>query len=148
MTLIVKIKQLPHAEGLSLPFYATDGSAGMDLCAAISNTLTLYPGQRMLIPTGLQIELPENYEMQIRPRSGLSFKHSITVCNSPATIDSDYRGEIGVLLINLGCSKFVIDYGMRIAQAVVAPVTKVIWDNVSPLSRTGRGEGGFGSTGV
>jgi dUTP pyrophosphatase len=124
----VKIKRLPHAEGLDLPFYATPGAAGMDLLYAGYEEVVLKPFERKLLPTGIAIELPEGYEAQVRPRSGLAIKHGITVLNSPGTIDSDYRGEIKVILINLGNEDFVVRRGDRIAQLVVAPVEKVQWE--------------------
>jgi len=124
----VKIKRLPHAEGLQLPFYATPGAAGMDLLYAGYEEVVLKPFERKLLPTGIAIELPEGYEAQVRPRSGLAIKHGITVLNTPGTIDSDYRGEIKVILINLGNEDFVIRRGDRIAQLVVAEVEKVQWE--------------------
>lgn len=129
------------------PHYATDLSAGMDLRANIDETVILKPLERRLIPTGLSIALPNGFEAQIRPRSGLAYKKGITVLNSPGTIDADYRGDVGVILINLSNEDFVIEDGERIAQMVVAPYTKVVWDEVRSLSETVRGEGGFGSTG-
>lgn len=131
----------------ALPFYATPLSAGMDLRAAVDEAVTLQPLQRKLIPTGLFVALPEGYEMQIRPRSGLAYKHGITVLNSPGTIDADYRGEIGVLLVNLSEVPFTIERGERIAQAVVARHAVVEWHAVEALDNTERGAGGFGSTG-
>lgn len=130
-----------------LPTYATAGSAGMDLRAHLATPVTLQPLERKLIPTGLFMEIPVGYEVQIRPRSGLAFKHGITVLNSPGTIDSDYRGEIGVLLVNLSQEAFIIENGERIAQMVVAAHGQVAWELVSELSDTDRGAGGFGSTG-
>jgi dUTP pyrophosphatase len=124
----VKIKRLPHAEGLQLPFYATPGAAGMDLLYAGYEEVVLKPFERKLLPTGIAIELPQDYEAQVRPRSGLALKHGITVLNTPGTIDSDYRGEIKVILINLGSEDFVIRRGDRIAQLVIAPVEKVQWE--------------------
>lgn len=144
----VAITALPHAEGLDLPAYATEQAAGMDLCAAVSNDLVIEPGRRVLVPTGLSIALPDGYEAQIRPRSGLALKNGITVLNSPGTIDADYRGEIQVILANLGVESFTITRGMRIAQMVVAAYTRVEWEKVSELSTTARGAGGFGSTGI
>ncbi|MDA8653709.1 dUTP diphosphatase [Alphaproteobacteria bacterium] len=143
----IPIVQLSHAEGLELPFYATDGAAGMDLKAALTAPVTLKPMARALIETGLSIALPQDYEAQIRPRSGLAAKHGVTVLNTPGTIDCDYRGEIKVILINLGEEDFVIERGERIAQMVFAPVTKGILEITDSLSETQRGEGGFGSTG-
>jgi len=130
-----------------LPNYATAGSAGMDLRAHLATPVTLQSLERRLIPTGLFMEIPVGYEVQIRPRSGLAYKHGITVLNSPGTIDSDYRGEIGVLLVNLSQEAFIIENGERIAQMVVAAHGQVAWETVSELSDTDRGAGGFGSTG-
>ena len=144
----VKICQLPHAEGLALPHYATQGSAGMDITAAIDTPVTLAPMQRMAIATGLTIAIPEGFEVQIRPRSGLALKQGLTVANAPGTIDSDYRGEVKVILINLGEAPVEIDRGMRIAQMVIAPVTVAQFELVDRLDDTDRGDGGFGSTGV
>ncbi len=141
------IRRWPHAEGLALPAYATDGSAGMDLAAAVSDEITLGPGERALVPTGLGVALPPGYEAQVRPRSGLAMRHGVTVLNAPGTIDSDYRGEIGVLLVNLGNEPFVVARGQRIAQLVVAPVDRVAWRPVAELPPTARQAGGFGSTG-
>lgn len=142
---IVEIKRLPHNEDLPLPAYETAGAAGMDLRAA--EAVTLKPGARHLVPTGLSIALPEGYEAQVRPRSGLAVKHGVTVLNSPGTIDSDYRGEVKVPLINLGQDDFVISRGDRIAQMVIAPVTRATWSEVDTLGETARGAGGFGSSG-
>lgn len=144
----VAITTLPHAQGLDLPAYATEHSAGMDLCAAVENDIVLNPGERKLIPTGLAIALPEGFEAQIRPRSGLALKNGLSVLNSPGTIDADYRGEIQIILANLGSEPFTITRGMRIAQMVVAAYTRVTWDCVESLNETARGAGGFGSTGV
>lgn len=146
----LKLIRLPHAEGLDLPAYETEEAAGMDLRAALgeSETLTLAPGKRALVPTGLIMELPRGFEAQIRPRSGLAFKHGITCLNSPGTIDSDYRGEVKVLLANLGDEDFVITRNMRIAQMVIAPVTQAVIVEAVDMSQTQRGAGGFGSTGV
>ncbi|MEP2980022.1 MAG: dUTP diphosphatase [Lentilitoribacter sp.] len=146
----INILRLNHADGLELPSYETEGSAGMDIRAAVleNEKLTLSPHQRTLVPTGLIFEIPQGYEVQIRPRSGLAFKNGITCLNTPGTIDSDYRGEIKVLLINLGLEDFEITRGMRIAQMVVAPVTQATLTEVSELGKTERGAGGFGSTGV
>ena len=144
----VGVVRLPHSEGLDLPAYETAGSAGMDLRAAVDAPLTLHPGERALVPTGLVFELPEGYEAQVRPRSGLAFKHGITCLNTPGTIDSDYRGEVKVLLVNLGEDAFDIARGMRIAQMVVAPVVQVRIEERGLASETGRGAGGFGSTGT
>ena len=146
----VAIRQLAHAKGLPLPHYATPGAAGLDLSAAISENekITLKPGKRALIPTGLQIDLPDGFEAQIRPRSGLALKHGIALVNAPGTIDADYRGEIGVILVNLGEEDFEITRGLRIAQMVIAPVTRVDLVEVDVVSASERGEGGFGSTGT
>ena len=144
----VNITQLPHGENLALPAYATADSAGMDLMAAIGTDLHLAPMQRMLVPTGISIALPRGFEAQVRPRSGLALKSGITVLNSPGTIDADYRGEIKVLLINLGTEEITISRGDRIAQMVIAPFTQATWSLVSSLDDTARGAGGFGSTGV
>jgi dUTP pyrophosphatase len=147
-TVDVSIQRLPHAEGLNLPQYATGQSAGVDLEAAVDAPLTLVPGARALVPTGLAIALPAGFEAQIRPRSGLAYKNGVTVLNSPGTIDADYRGEIKVLLINHGQENFVIERGMRIAQMVVASYAQVGWNAVESLDETARGAGGFGSTGT
>lgn len=146
----VAIRQLAHAKGLPLPHYATPGAAGLDLSAAISENekITLKPGKRALIPTGLQIDLPDGFEAQIRPRSGLALKHGIALVNAPGTIDADYRGEIGVILVNLGEEDFEITRGLRIAQMVIAPVTRVDLVEVDVVSASERGAGGFGSTGA
>jgi len=145
--LSVKVRRLPHGEGLALPAYATAGSAGLDLLAAVDAPVELAPGARRLVPTGLAIELPEGYEAQIRPRSGLALKQGLTVLNAPGTVDSDYRGEVSVLLVNLGDRPVVLSRGERIAQMVVAPVTRIAWDEQADLSETRRGAGGYGSTG-
>lgn len=147
MSLTIKVTRLPHAEGLPLPSYATEGAAGMDLLAAVTAPVTILPGGRALIPTGLRLAIPAGHELQVRPRSGLALKNGITLPNSPGTIDEDYRGELGVILLNAGTEAFTIDRGMRIAQAVLAPVTRATWDEVSELPDTNRGTGGFGSTG-
>jgi dUTP pyrophosphatase len=145
----VAIRRLPHSEGLDLPAYATAHAAGMDLRAAVAEDapVTLAPGARALVPTGLSIALPEGYEAQVRPRSGLALKHGITCLNSPGTIDADYRGEVGVILANLGQEPFVIRRGERIAQMVVARYERVVWAETEALDGTERGAGGFGSTG-
>ncbi len=135
------------AEGARLPGYATPGSAGMDLCAHIENGVAIHPGERMLIPTGLRIALPPGYEAQVRPRSGLALKKGLTVLNSPGTVDSDYRGEIGVILVNLGNETVRIENGERIAQMIVARHSVVEWKEAESLDITDRGEGGFGHTG-
>jgi dUTP pyrophosphatase len=144
----VCVTPLPHAEGLSLPAYATEDSAGLDLMAAVKEDVVLQPGERKLIPTGLTIALPSGYEAQVRPRSGLALKNGITVLNAPGTVDADYRGEVGVILANQGQEAFTVTRGMRIAQMVVAPVTRLCWQSVSSLPESSRGEGGFGSTGT
>ena len=144
----VPILRLPHGADLPLPAYATPGSAGMDLLAAVESPVVLGSGERRLIPTGLRIALPDGYEAQIRPRSGLALKHGLTVLNSPGTIDADYRGEIAIVLANLGQDAFTIERGMRIAQMVLAPVCRGAWDDASELSSSHRNAGGFGSTGV
>ena len=143
----ISVVQLPHATGLELPFYATEGAAGMDLKAAISEPITLKPMARVMVETGLSIALPQDYEAQIRPRSGLAAKNGVTVLNTPGTVDCDYRGEIKVILINLSEEDFVIQRGERIAQMVLAPVTKGVFELTDNLSETSRGDGGFGSTG-
>jgi dUTP pyrophosphatase len=147
-TITIALTRLPHSEGLALPAYATPHSAGMDLLAAVKENQTLAPGDRTLVPTGLSIALPEGFEAQIRPRSGLAFKHGISLVNSPGTIDADYRGEVGVLLINLGKEPFVIERGMRIAQMVIAPYSRAQFSEMLELPTTQRGAGGFGSTGT
>ncbi|MBU7580283.1 MAG: dUTP diphosphatase [Porphyrobacter sp.] len=141
----VQVKRLPHGEGLPLPAYATAGAAGMDVVSA--EDVTLAPAARHAVATGLSMAIPEGYEIQVRPRSGLALKHGITVPNTPGTIDSDYRGELKVILINLGSEPFVIARGDRVAQLVLAPVVQAAWDEVAELDATERGEGGFGSTG-
>lgn len=141
----ILVQRLPHAEGLPLPAYATPGAAGMDLLAA--RAMELPPGGRALVPTGLAIALPEGFEMQVRPRSGLALKHGVTVLNAPGTVDCDYRGEVGVILLNTGAEPFRIARGDRIAQAVFAPVARAQWEEVVVLPETQRGSGGFGSTG-
>ena len=142
------VKTLPHFQGLSLPFYATAQSAGMDLQAALETPITLNPLERKIIPTGLSIALPIGFEAQVRPRSGLAIKHGITVLNAPGTIDADYRGEIGVILVNLSDAPFVIERGERIAQMVIAKHESITWELVDDLDETTRGAGGFGSTGI
>jgi len=143
----VAVTRLAHAGDLPLPAYATAHSAGMDLVAAVDGPVVLVPGARALIPTGLCIAVPEGYEAQVRPRSGLALRHGITVVNSPGTIDADYRGEVGVILINHGSDPFVVRRGERIAQMVVAPVLQVALVEAETLDETARGAGGFGSTG-
>lgn len=149
MTVTIRVVPLPHFEGLALPAYETADAAGMDLRAAVEDSapVTLAPGHRAMIPTGLTIALPPGHEAQVRPRSGLSAKHGITCLNSPGTIDADYRGEVKVILINLGQEPFVIKRGERIAQMVIAPVTRAELVQVETLDETTRGAGGFGSTG-
>lgn len=148
----VRIARLPHAEGLALPEYQTAGAAGFDLVAAVpvAKPLRLKAGTHALVPTGLVFELPDGYEAQVRPRSGLAFKHGVTVLNSPGTIDSDYRGEVGVILVNHGAKAFVIARGERIAQVVIAPVARaeLVGVEAEALQATARGAGGFGSTGT
>jgi len=141
----VEVKRLPHGEGLPLPAYATSGAAGMDVVSA--EDVTLAPGARHAVATGLSMAIPEGYEIQVRPRSGLALKHGISVPNTPGTIDSDYRGELKVILINLGQEPFAIARGDRVAQLVLAPVVQAAWEEVAELDATERGEGGFGSTG-
>src|SRR6201994_3082834 len=144
----IAVRRLPHAEGLPLPAYETHGAAGMDLRAALAEDapLTLRPGARSLVPTGLTMAIPRGFEVQIRPRSGLAIKHGVTCLNTPGTIDSDYRGEVQVILINLGAEDFVIRRGERIAQMIIAPVAQAAWSEVDSLDDTARGAGGFGST--
>jgi dUTP pyrophosphatase len=144
----VQVATLPHFAGLELPAYATAGSAGLDLQAAVAAPLTIAPGARALVPTGLTIAVPAGFEAQVRPRSGLALKQGLTVPNSPGTIDSDYRGEVQIILLNAGTEPVVIERGMRIAQLVLARVEQLAWQPVTSLSGTGRGTGGFGSTGV
>lgn len=144
----ITVKRHAHAEGLALPAYQSAGAAGMDLMAALDAPITLAPGERAAIPTGLSMSIPAGYEAQIRPRSGLAFRHGLTVVNAPGTIDSDYRGEIQILLINLGADPIEITHGMRIAQMVIAPVVQAILKDTESLSETERGTGGFGSTGI
>ncbi|UNC91847.1 dUTP diphosphatase [Candidatus Contubernalis alkaliaceticus] len=146
--IVLKIVQLKEAQDLPLPDYASPGSAGMDLRAALTEEFILQPGEYTLVPTGLIIEIPENFEGQVRPRSGLALKHGITLLNSPGTIDSDYRGEVKVILINLGKEPYVIKRGDRIAQLVLVPVSRAQVVKSGQLSNTSRGEGGFGHSGV
>ena len=145
MTIRIQIARLPHGEGLPLPSYATPGAAGMDVVAA--ENYVLAPGARHAIATGFRVAIPEGYEIQVRPRSGLAFKHGVSVPNTPGTIDSDYRGELKVLMINHGSEPFAVRRGERIAQLVPAVVTLAAFDEVDELSETDRGHGGFGSTG-
>ena len=146
-SLNIDIEILDHANDLPVPKYQTEGAAGMDLYAALSKPVELRPFERTLIPTGLKISLPKNLEAQIRPRSGLAYTHGISILNSPGTIDSDYRGEIKILLINLGQDKFVIEHSSRIAQLIITPVIQVKLKVVLALNKTKRGHRGFGSTG-
>lgn len=150
MSVTLPIQRLPHAEGLPVPAYQTAGAAGFDLAAAIpeNEVWRLAPGQRLLVPTGLIFALPEGFEAQIRPRSGLAFKHGVTVANAPGTIDSDYRGEVKVLLINLGQEPWSFTRGERVAQCVVAPVLQARLATAAEVDATARGQGGFGSTGI
>ncbi len=149
MTPVLALKRLPHAEGLPAPAYETPGAAGMDLRAAVPEDapITLRPGARAMIPTGLSFAVPPGFEAQVRPRSGLAAKSGVTCLNTPGTIDSDYRGEVKVILINLGEDDFIIRRSDRIAQLVIAPVVQAAWDEVDDLDETARGAGGFGSTG-
>ena len=147
MNVPVRVRRLPHNQDLPLPVYATDGAAGMDLLAAVAEPVVIASGQRVLIPTGLAIALPPGYELQVRPRSGLALRNGIVLPNSPGTIDEDYRGEIQVIVLNTGSEPFVVERGTRIAQAVLAPVVRAGWEEVSDLDFTARNEGGFGSTG-
>ena len=144
----IAVKRLPHGEDLPLPSYSTPQSAGMDLVAALDAPLTLAPGERALVPTGLAMAIPTGYEAQIRPRSGLAAKHGITVLNTPGTIDADYRGEIRIILINLGSDPFTLRRGERVAQMIIAPVSQGALMEVNTLDTTSRGSGGFGSTGI
>lgn len=144
----IEIVRLPHGQGLQLPDYATAAAAGADLLAAIDEVIELAPLERRIVPTGISIALPPGFEAQVRPRSGLAAKHGITVANAPGTIDADYRGEVGVILINLGKEPFRIERGMRIAQFIIARHARAVWREVSTLDETARGAGGFGSTGV
>ena len=145
MTVPVQVKRLPHGSGLPLPAYATSGAAGMDVVSA--EDVTIAPGARHAVATGLALAIPQGYEVQVRPRSGLALKYGITVPNTPGTIDSDYRGELKVILINHGTEPFAIQRGDRVAQLVLAPVVQAAWEEVTELDATDRGEGGFGSTG-
>ena len=144
----LNVVRLPHGADIALPAYESEGAAGMDLRAAVEAPMVLEPGKRALVPTGFVFEIPSGYEGQVRPRSGLAFKNGVTCLNTPGTIDSDYRGEVKVLLVNLGEEPFVIERGMRIAQMVIAPVTQVAVREAETASETTRGAGGFGSTGV
>jgi dUTP pyrophosphatase len=145
----IALKRLPHGEGLPLPAYETAHAAGMDLRAAVAEgePITLRPGDRHAVPTGLSIAIPPGYEGQVRPRSGLALRHGVTCLNAPGTVDADYRGEVKVILINLGADDFIIRRGDRIAQLLIAPVIQATWRETDALDQTDRGEGGFGSTG-
>lgn len=153
MTVAVRVRRLPHHDpALPLPAYATAGAAGADLCACLppeqrAAGLTLAPGARALVPSGLAVAIPEGHEIQVRPRSGLALRHGLALPNSPGTIDSDYRGELAVILVNLGQAPVTVAHGMRIAQLVLAPVTRIAWDEAEALDESARGQGGFGSTG-
>ena len=144
----IEVVRLPHAADLPLPSYATAGAAGMDLLAAVREPLVIAPGTRALVPTGLRLALPPGHELQVRPRSGLALRHGIVLPNSPGTIDEDYRGELQVIVLNAGAEPFTVERGMRIAQAVLAPVTRAAWREVDALPDSARGAGGFGSTGT
>lgn len=144
----IEMQVLPSAEGLPLPAYQTEGSSGMDLLAALEEPLTIEPGRIALVPTGLRVALPEGFEFQVRPRSGLAIRHGITVLNSPGTVDEDYRGEVRIILANLGPEAYTVTRGMRIAQLVLARVEKCQWCRVEELEETARGSGGFGHTGT
>jgi dUTP pyrophosphatase len=148
MTLPIRVRRLPHGANLPLPTYATAGAAGMDLLAAVDAPVVVPPLGRALIPTGLAVALPPGHELQIRPRSGLALRHGIVLPNSPGTIDEDYRGEVQVIILNMGEAPFAVERGMRIAQAVLAPVTRAVWREVDDLDATARSAGGFGSTGT
>jgi len=143
----VPVTRLAHGAGLDLPAYATSAAAGLDLLAAVAQDTVIAPGARALIPSGIAMALPPGYEAQVRPRSGLALKHGVTVLNSPGTIDADYRGEIGVILVNLGQAPFTVTRGLRVAQLVIAPVTTITWRETAALPDSQRGAGGFGSTG-
>jgi dUTP pyrophosphatase len=144
----VRLRRLPGARDLPLPSPASPGSAGFDLRAAVDGEVVIRPGERLLVPTGLVLEIPPGWEGQVRPRSGLALRHGIAIVNAPGTIDSDYRGEVGVILINLGETPFPVKRGDRIAQLVLSPVQRVEWEEAEELEESGRGDGGFGSTGV
>jgi dUTP pyrophosphatase len=147
MSLPIRVRRLPHGANLPLPTYATAGAAGMDLLAAVDAPVVVAPLARALIPTGLSIALPPGHELQIRPRSGLALRHGIVLPNSPGTIDEDYRGELQIIVLNMGSEPFAVERGMRIAQAVLSPVTRAVWAEVDELDPTARATGGFGSTG-
>lgn len=144
----VQVTTLPHFAGLTLPAYATSGAAGLDLQAAIAEPVVVKPFERALVPTGIQMAIPAGFEVQVRPRSGLALKQGLTVANSPGTIDSDYRGEVAVILLNTSDQPVTIERGMRIAQLVLARVEQLAWEPVAALDQTARGAGGFGSTGA
>lgn len=144
----IAVQRLPHGADLALPAYGTADAAGADLLAAVDEPLTLIPGAYKIVPSGIAIALPSGFEAQVRSRSGLAAKHGVTVLNSPGTIDADYRGEVGVILINHGTNDFIIERGMRIAQLVIAPVSVARWQDVPSLDDSARGSGGFGSTGI
>ncbi|HEY0613792.1 MAG TPA: dUTP diphosphatase [Candidatus Elarobacter sp.] len=144
----IAVVRLPDGDGLPLPLYMTEGAAGADVVAAVRSDVVLAPGERALVPTGFALEIPPGYEVQIRPRSGLAAKHGVTLLNSPGTIDSDYRGPVGVLLVNHGREPFVVRRGDRVAQLVVAPVVRAVFREAEMLAASARGEGGFGSTGA
>ncbi len=144
----VAVTRLDDAADLPLPAYATAGSSGLDLMASIAGPLSIAPGGRALVPTGIKIALPEGFEAQVRPRSGLAHRHGVGVLNAPGTVDADYRGEISVVLVNLGADPFVVTRGMRIAQLVVAPVARIAWRETAELPETARGTDGYGSTGL
>lgn len=148
MSVELAFQALPHFGELPLPAYATAGAAGMDIVAAVTEDLVLAPGGRSAVPTGLSMAVPAGHEVQVRPRSGLALRHGVTVANAPGTIDSDYRGEVKILLVNLGDADFTVSRGMRIAQIVLAPVTRADPKLVEELDDTARGSGGFGSTGL
>lgn len=144
----VMVEVLPHGEGLPLPTYASEGAAGADVCAAVEEELVIPPGGRVAVPTGLRFAVPLGFELQIRPRSGLALKHGVSLANSPGTVDADYRGEVKVIVVNLGTEPFIVHRGDRIAQLVLAPVRRATFVLGQELPATARGEGGFGSTGV
>ena len=146
--MIIQITRLPSSVGLNLPSYATPESAGMDLIAANDSPISIKPLARVLVPTGICIALPDGFEAQVRPRSGLAIKNGITVLNTPGTIDADYRGEISVILVNLSQEEFIVERGMRVAQMVINKFEKIVWQEVKELSATMRGAGGFGSSGI
>ncbi|MCC7017569.1 MAG: dUTP diphosphatase [Rhodospirillales bacterium] len=148
MSIEVAVQRLPHGDGLALPGYASAGAAGADLLAAVSSPVILAPGERAAIPSGIALALPEGFEAQVRPRSGIALEHGVTVLNAPGTVDSDYRGEIKVILVNLGRSPFVVERGMRIAQIVVARIEPVRWRVSDSLPASERGPSGFGSSGL